>query len=110
MHQRACGFCAAERPSEDGHGSRQEYRGEEEQDDERLQNGMQSGSANERSAHGIERIGYGIQACDELQPIRQDADRKEHATRNTRYPEDEPLCGIPPLEKQKIRSGKHAKS
>src|SRR5580704_6038623 len=99
MHERACGFGAAESPGEDGHGSRQEYRGEEEQDDEGLENGVQTGAAEKRRTHGIERVSYGIQACDELQPVRQDADRKEHAARDAGNAQQKPLRRIATLEK-----------
>ena len=56
-----------------------------------------------RAAHGVHRVGHGIQAGDDLQPRRQNAYREEHAAGDAGNSEDEPLRGIPPLEQQQIR-------
>ena len=79
MGECACGFGATKRGGEREHAERQENGGEEKQDGERMKQVAEMDGAKKRSAHGVERIGDGIKASDELQPIGEDGNGEEHS-------------------------------
>jgi hypothetical protein len=52
----------------------------------------------------------GIEARNELQPIRQDTDWKKHSARDAGNSQKKPFGGIAPLEEQKVTRRKNPES
>ena len=52
----------------------------------------------ESGAHRIQRIGNGVEVSNHLQPIGENAHRKEHAADHAGHAEDQPFRRIAPLE------------
>src|SRR6267154_4579219 len=99
---------AAKRPGEDGHRKRQEHGGKTEQNSEGTPDGCDVRSSQERGAHRVQRVGDGIEPRNQLQPIRQYADREKHAAGNTGNSKEKPFRGIAALEEQKIARGQNS--
>src|SRR5579859_1357063 len=110
MGERAGGFGAAESGGEGEHAERQEDRGEEEQDGERMENVAKMDGTEKRSAHGVERVSDGIEASDELQPIGKNGNGEEHSADDAGDAEQEPFGGIAAFEKKQVAGGKNAET
>src|SRR5579859_180587 len=102
MHQGPRGLRPAQRPCEHNHGKRQERRAEQKQNQKWPPDGENSRASQQRAAKRTKSVSDRIQPRHELQPIREDANREKHAARHAGNAEEEPLCGISALEKQKM--------
>src|SRR5258707_14852423 len=108
MRESAGDLGAAKRPSKDAHRERQEHGRKEKQDGERAPKRWDASASQQRGAHSVQRVGDGIKARDNLQPIRQDAGWEKHAARDAGNSQEKPLCGIAAFKKQKITRGKNS--
>src|SRR5579864_204445 len=71
---------------------------------------MQARASEQRGTHSVEGVGDGVQARYELQPVRKDADGKEHAAGDAGNAQKKPFCGIATLEKQQIAGRENSKT
>jgi hypothetical protein len=66
VHQSPRSFCAAKCPAKDSHGEGQQDRAEKKKYQNRSQDGVEPSSAEQSSAHAIERVGTWVKVGHEL--------------------------------------------
>ena len=110
MSQRASGFRAAKGCGESEHTEREKNGCEQKQDGDGMKDVAQVDGAEKRSAHGVERIGDGIQAGDHLQPVRKNGYGEQHAAGDAGDSKQEPLGGIAALEEKQIAGGQNTEA
>ena len=72
-------FCAAKSGGKGQHAEGQKGGSEEKQYGERMKHVAETDRAEKRGAHGVERVGDGIKARKELEPIGKDGHGEKHS-------------------------------
>ena len=98
MGECAGGFCAAKSGGKGQHAEWQESGREEQQYAERMKHVSETGGAEKRGAHGVERIGDGIEVRQELEPVGKDGHGEKHSADDGGDSEEKPLGRIASFE------------
>lgn len=70
----------------------------------------ETGGAEKSGAHGVEGIGDGIEAREELEPIGEDGHGEKHSAGDAGDSEEKPLGRVAAFEEEKVTGGKDAEA
>src|SRR5262245_32532531 len=108
--QRPGRFGAADSPSEDSHRQGQQQGREEKEHGDGMPKGNEACAGEKSGASGVQRVGDGVEARDDLEPVWKDRNGEERTADDARDAKNKPLRRVPSLENEEIAGGKNAQA